>query len=311
MTRIRCLAAIILAIAFTADACAQFLPVIIPNGIDFRYKSGHLRVRGFIPTGGATILVPGGPFYYPYAPYALGSPFPPWGVVEQRISVQVLPPASIPLREGYPRMPDITGIDLDVEPPSKIWGNPPANAKIQPEPKKIEIARVEPKPEKKIEIERKPEPKPNGERLLELGIDAFKAGEYAIAHRRFRQAVDEAPAPPRAVFYLAQASIAVGKYGEAARLIREGVELQKNWPANAFRPRLDLYGDAADFAAHRKQLEAALKVDAKNADRLFLLGYLAWFNGERDAAVEHFQQSRAVAGDALAIDLFLRVAKKN
>jgi hypothetical protein len=342
MTRTRYALAVLAIILATTEVSAQFLPppivglpVVVPDGIEFRFKSGGLRVRGFIPTGTATTAVlpvlPGGappgmilpPTYFPspFGPYVSSYPFPPLGIVERRITIQTMNPPNLPLRQGLPRFPDVSGIDLDVEPASKIWGDPPAVAKAKA-PKNGEVAKVAP-PEKKIEVAAnpaKPPPAPPppkvdrrsaGERMLDLGVEAFKNREYGIAMLRFRQAADADPTPKRAVFYLGQAYLAVGKYHEAAAVIQQGVENQKTWPASAFRPTLDLYGDAADLGFHRKQLEDLHKLQPKDAEVIFLLGYLAWFDGQRDAAIAYFEQARPLAANPTAANLFLRAPKLN
>jgi uncharacterized protein HemY len=154
-------------------------------------------------------------------------------------------------------------------------------------------------------------PKNEGERFLDLGVAAFKNGEYGLAIRWFREASEADRAPPRAVFYLGQAYLAVGKYREAASVIRDGLDAQNRWPAHAFKPKAELYdNDVLEFKLHREHLEQAQKAAPKNADYLFLLGYWCWFDGQRDAAVDFFQQARVLAADPEAPDLFLRAAKK-
>jgi hypothetical protein len=333
MTRNRFALAVAVLLALSAEAFAQFgppvvgMPVVIPNGIDFKFKSGGLRVRGFIPTGGATTavlpVVPGavGPGFiapatyypvYPYSPYYYQMPV--MGAVEQRISVTVMPPASVMAR---PEMPDIAGIDLDHEPASKIWGEKPALAK-KPPVKPVEVAAApEPAPEKKAPPPEafkapppaKAEPIPEGRRLTDLGVAAFRDGEYGLAILRFRNAGDAAPLAPHPLFFEAQAHIAVGKYREATDLIQQGLKRMPDWPTSGFRPRADLYAGADDvWIAHRKQLKAAHLARPKDADFLFLLGYLAWFDGQRDTAIDYFDDARAVADDPRYSDLFLKAA---
>src|SRR5947209_13274035 len=102
MTRIRSLLAILLGLAMTTEASAQFFPIIgLPtvgqSGIAFHMGGRHLSVDGFIPTGPAypailpvtptpfgfrqvaPAIVPFGYGYYPYGfgypPIAPGFPF--------------------------------------------------------------------------------------------------------------------------------------------------------------------------------------------------------------------------------------------
>ena len=58
-----------------------------------------------------------------------------------------------------------------------------------------------------------------------------------------------------------------------------------------------------------RTIEQTQAKNPKNADYLFLLGYVAWFEGERDRAVDYFQQSRALAAEPRWADVFLKAAK--
>jgi hypothetical protein len=292
MTRTRCTLAFLIALAVGAEAPAQFI-IGVPSGIDFRYRSGGLRVRGFIPIGG----------YYPY-PLYYGNYPPIMGVYEQRVTVHVMRPPTVNVRSAAP---DLSGIDLDVEPASKIWGEKPALAK-RPAEKIGEAARIEFAPEKPNP---KPEPVPEGQRLTELGVEAFHAGEYNLALRRFRQVAEDAPLGARSLFLEGQALIAMGKYRDAVEIIEQGLKRMPDWPTSGFRPKRELYDkDEATWTAHRKQLAQAQRLHPKNADYMFLLGYIDWFDGEREAAIEQFRAARALAPDAQWSDLFLKVAKK-
>src|SRR5207302_4807065 len=89
-----------------------------------------------------------------------------------------------------------------------------------------------------------------------------------------------------------------GKYREAAQFLQMGLQREPTWPTSGFSPKADLYDNNADvWTAHRQQLEQTLKNDPKNADYLFLLGYLAWFDDQRDAAVDYFQRASDLAAE--------------
>jgi hypothetical protein len=300
MTWIRCTLALLLITIITAEASAQFLqpPVIIVQqpGIGFQYNGGRMRIAGFLPYG---------PIGYP--------------AYNTRIVVQVVTPTVVSERLRAPRRDDaydLAGIDLDAEPAAKIWGDKPAIAKNPKEApaKKAEVAKVAPpEPKKQIKPEALPPPqekkapRPLWQRLMDDGIEAFRAGEYGVALLRFRQTDAD-----RALFLQAQACIAIGKYRDAAKLIQDGLKTQPNWPASGFQPKAELYAnDEEAWKTHRKQLELVQLNEPTNADFLFLLGYLAWFDGQRDIAVIYFQQSRAQAADPQWADLFLKAAKVN
>src|SRR5205823_3232280 len=119
---------------------------------------------------------------------------------------------------------DLSGIDLDVESPDRLF--PPGTAPAA----RPEVARpARPKDEAPNKPPVKPEPaapppmKPPAEdllqpragaaeeagRLVELGIRAFRDQEYGVAAWRFRQASEVHPANARAFFLLGQAYLAV------------------------------------------------------------------------------------------------------
>ncbi len=336
MTRMRSLWAMLLGFTLTSSASAQFFPIIgVPTlgtpGITFQVGGKNLQIGGFIPTGPAypaIVPVAATPFGFRQVGPALvpyGTWYPGYGAVDQRVTVQIITPAGIVVqnrrvtkRPSY----DVSGIDLDVESPDKIWGGK-QNAKAPEPPKKMEMAKVAPPEEKKLPViaipAKPPAPvpppildlPPDGKRLVDLGIFAFRKGEYGSALLRFRQASEEKPPAPRTAFLQAQAYVAVGKYREAVRLIQMGLQREPTWPTSGFAPKADLYNnDAEVWTAHREQLEQALRKDPKNADYLFLLGYIAWFDGQRDAAVDYFQRASHLAAEPRWSEAFLKAAKK-
>ena len=233
------------------------------------------------------------------------------------MTVQIAPPTVVvrPPRESY----DLSGIDLDVESPDKIWGSKAPEKKSEllkaPGAAPKEIARPRPPEEKAPANPGKPplppppvKKIPAGERWIQEGIAAFKEGDCNVAWLRFRQAAASEPPGPRAIFLQAQASIVLGKFHEAVQLIEQELARRADWPLSGFRPKAELYGDADAWNAQRDRLLTAQKLQPKDADLPFLLGYLSWFDGERDVALDYFQQSRALMADPRWSDLFLKSA---
>ena len=108
-----------------------------------------------------------------------------------------------------------------------------------------------------------------------------------------------------------QACIAIGQYQQAVQLIQMGLQREPMWPTSGFSPKADLFANNLDaWAQQREDLEKAQRREPKNADYPFLLGYLAWFDGQRDLAVDYFQQARGLAAEPRWSDAFLKVAKK-
>jgi tetratricopeptide (TPR) repeat protein len=300
----------------TADASAQFLPVfglpvIGQSGLSFHIGGRRLRMDGFLPLGSAyPAVVPVTPTPFGFRqigpavlPYGYGYSFPVYGAIDRRITVQIINPPGLPRSAGLRRIPDLSGIDLDVEPASKIWGEKPIVAKVAPpDAKKAEAVANQAKAPALAA------PPSNGQQLNDLGVAAFRTGDYGVALLRFRQAVDADT--PRALFLRGQACIAVGKYRDGVEAIQQGLKLQPNWPTSGFDPKTELYGKQnQDWKEHRRQLERTQAKNPNNADYFFLLGYLAWFDGERDTAVDYFQQARALATEPRWVDMFLKAAK--
>jgi hypothetical protein len=161
---------------------------------------------------------------------------------------------------------------------------------------------------------REPAPRPPAEeapadetaRHVAQGKEAFAAGQYGLAARRFRQATASGPKDPLGHFLLAQARFALGKYAEAVASIQAGMRINPEWPAADFRPA-DLYGRrAADFTQQLQLLRDTLDQAPQDPVLLFLLGYELWFDDRRGDAVPLFQRAAATAPDKTFINAFLR-----
>ena len=360
MNQFRWAVAIVIVVTFGVPAPAQFfpppivpvvgVPVLVPNGIDFQYKTRRLSINGFFGNGtytpgilpiaatGGMPLVPGQqlylytPGYFPQNYYPFGYPF---GAQTSTITLQIInPPGVAGVRRALGDDYDINGIDLDVEPAAKIWNRnaPPLRVKVAQEllaDRNAPAARVlAPAAERDVETNVVPSPgkadanvvkasaieKPRAAAIrpeqpsIDLGTKSFAAGEYGLAIVRFQKAAAEDV--PRAKFLQAHTCLAVGKYLEAVELIQQGMKRDPAWPQSGFRPKAELYGnDEPRWSQHVNRLEQARRQQPKNADYVFLLGYLAWFDGDRAAAVGHFQQARTLALDPRWEEAFLKAAQ--
>jgi hypothetical protein len=315
--------AILFSHAATAEAQVFFgpppvvgIPVHPPGGIGFHYHGHRVRVAGFLASG------PGygfGPFYSPYA------------VIQNRVVVQPIAPTVIVAPRSFvPPAPayDLSGIDLDVEPPSRLFGdNPPPGVRDRPEVARVvppppaprppaekrPVAKAPAKPpvEQPVDDLAKPRgvPAEEAERLVQLGRRAFRAQGYGVAARRFQQALDTDPAHHRAAFLLGQAHFALGQFRLAARAIEEGLLRNPKWPAARFEPRQDFYADHPDaWREHLDRLKDAVELQPQNADFRFLLAYQFWFDGRRAEAERQFRAARPLTADPRFIDLFLKPA---
>ena len=285
-----------LAVVLLAGSCPA-LPaqVFVPGGVSFRYQSRHLTINGHVGRP-PVVLVP----VYP-APIVVSPYPPPFGIIERRITiinptVVIAPPRGLPVEE-----PDVSGVDLDVVPAAALWKDvdpkdrPPVVAAVRKEPPPRLPPPAPPKP--KVEENRHP---------LELGTRAFRDGEYGVASLRFTQATEVEPMAGRAYFLLGQAQYALGKYHDAVRSIEAGLKRAPDWPRSDFRPRDELYADQpAAWVEQRGRLEQAHKRQPDDGDFLFLLGYLAWFDGQQKEAVDWFRKARPRLAEPRWVDLFL------
>jgi tetratricopeptide (TPR) repeat protein len=295
------LPAIAALLVLTGETRAQLIaPYPYAGGVGFQFSSGRFRVGGFLQ---------GSSYYAPL----------PYGVIERQIIVQPIVQAPVQRAAAAPRY-DLSGIDLDVETPDKLY--PPGKAPLpmpapvehKPPakgPEKLPAPKPEMPPPPPVDplLEPRAVPAEESRRLAELGIRAFRAGEYGLALRRFREATDIDRTNARAFFLLGQASVAVGQYHDAVTAIQDGLHLQPDWPTSDFRPRVELYGDDPDaWRELGRRLDDALRRKPDDPACLFLRAYLLWFDGQRAAAAEWFVRARARTADPRWIDLFLRHA---
>ncbi|MCI0379475.1 MAG: hypothetical protein L0215_17845 [Gemmataceae bacterium] len=313
------------AAVFVTDAQAQILwsPSGFPgghvhqgNGIGFHYQRRHLTVNGFITSGYCNSFVP----VYP----VLVAPIYP----APRVVVHVVPAPFIigPRVLGPGPDVDLSGVDLDVVGPEALWPNgkfePPKFPKFQPPPpveppappKKMPKLQAEELP-KKPEQPAIPEPKKvwfsESDRLIDLGMTAFKNKEYGLAAMRFRQAAEADPKEAKPHFFLAQSYLAMGKFRDAVAAIEAGLKRLDSWPLAQFQPRLDMYQGLEDeWLDHKRQLEEVHARHLEQPAYAFLLAYVLWFDNERDEAAMLFRKTRPLMKDPSFIDLFLKVAQE-
>ncbi len=323
-------AVVMAALAWTEDLQAQILRVPVGvnwAGAGFGYQRRHLTVAGFwgsVYPVSSFGLVPVG--YGPYCGY-------PYGVSYQQMTVNVItPPPIVVVPPALPRLVpyayDVAGVDLDLQPPPKP-PPPPQAAKKDPQMPGVDVSvprqpvrpGAKPPAGKPPAVPPGPAAKPPGlpppkdnpaeehDRLVELGLTAFRAGEYGVAALRFRQATQTEPARAGAYFLLAQSLFALGKYREAVPDIEAGLQRQPEWPKAPFQPRLDLYkGREEEFGNHLQLLEQTVAKNLHNPSLLFLYAYQLWFDNRRLEAVGFFRRAREWAATPLFIDAFLRAA---
>lgn len=139
--------------------------------------------------------------------------------------------------------------------------------------------------------------------LLAEGIAAFARGAYQTAAGRFERAQQVLPEHPLAYLEAGQACFAGGEFDRAGEHLRAGVRRRPSWPRTPD-------GLARLTRTPRLLEQRTFELDAELArvaslDRLFVMGVVRFFRGDRVAARQTFEQALALDGEDLPTRLFL------
>jgi cytochrome c-type biogenesis protein CcmH/NrfG len=145
-------------------------------------------------------------------------------------------------------------------------------------------------------------------RQMDLGRQAFAAGEYLRAAERFDKAVTAMPTETIAHLLLSQARFASRKYREAVNAVSAGHgEGRGAWPV--FRPR-DLYRHhPGDFPTQLDALRMALERHPNDISLQFLYAFQLWSDGRREEARPRLADLRSKLADPTIIDRILGQAQ--
>lgn len=197
-----------------------------------------------------------------------GNPFAGWptyprGVLVDPLAVEVLPREFV--GAAGDREEDRIQVRVDRAPPVRVVREEPAPPRVAPLPMP---PREEPAQAEYL-------------RLVTEGKTVFGRGEYGRAAERFSQAIERVPGDGPAWFLRSQARIAVGKFHDAARDLREGLRRFPDGLLVGFQLG-DLYGDrAADVPVHREMLEQTARRFAGDVDLALLAAVQSWLAGDR------------------------------
>ncbi|HOB75499.1 MAG TPA: tetratricopeptide repeat protein [Phycisphaerae bacterium] len=132
------------------------------------------------------------------------------------------------------------------------------------------------------------------------GLAHFHKGQYREAADAFRLACDVNHGDPAARIYAGHALFATGRYREAVKYLRKAFELQPRIVYLTYDMRQD-YPNRTDFDQQVAALREALRLAPRDSDRLFMLGYVYYYGGQREQAYSIFSQLVYWhPGDALA-----------
>lgn len=138
---------------------------------------------------------------------------------------------------------------------------------------------------------------------MDRGLISFREGRYREAADAFRLACDTNQGDPSARIYAAHALFATGRYRDAVKYLREAFRLQPRIAYLTFDMRSD-YRQPEEFEKQVAALDSALDTAPRDEDRLFMLGYVLYFGGQREMAYYTFQRLvRVNPRDKLAAQL--------
>ena len=91
------------------------------------------------------------------------------------------------------------------------------------------------------------------------------------------------------------ALVALGKYHQASKVLKQGLKIAPEWPRSGFRVEA-LYGNnRAAKTAHLGTLSQAVAAKPSDADLPFVLGVFVHFGGEADRAAFLFERAARVS----------------
>ncbi len=143
---------------------------------------------------------------------------------------------------------------------------------------------------------------------IDRGVQYFQQGQYQQAADTFQLAAETDQGDAIARIYAGHSLFALGRYRDATRYIRRAFELQPRISYLTY----DIRGDYSNPALFEQQIEAlrkALDMSPRDTDRLFLLGYLHYYTGQRTAAYRYFMRAVEVDKADTISDRLMRNAQ--
>lgn len=135
---------------------------------------------------------------------------------------------------------------------------------------------------------------------IDRGLALFKQGDYHAAVDAFRLATEADHGDAASRIYAGHTLFAVGRYRDGVRFLRRAFQLQPRITYLNYDIRND-YSDPADFDRQLEALRKALALAPNDPDRLFMLGYVLYYTGQRGEAYSTLAQAvRANPKDEIA-----------
>jgi tetratricopeptide (TPR) repeat protein len=143
-------------------------------------------------------------------------------------------------------------------------------------------------------------------RFISFGDTHFANQKYASALDRYRSATNSSPTLADGWFRQGMAQAALGRYDQAVKAIKRGLEAKPDWADSDFQ--LDeLFGkDEATKKARIDAMVAAAEADPNNGDLMFMLGIYLYFDGKKDQAAGFLKRASEIGGNDLALKGFIK-----
>ncbi len=154
-----------------------------------------------------------------------------------------------------------------------------------------------------------PEAQQRSLRHLATADQQFKIGHYAGAALEYRRAIADAEDLPDNYFRLGFALAAQRRYSDAVQQWKYGLMLDPSWPTRG-ESLTSLFGENNQVEKSSLLHRAAdyVRLDPRDPERIFLLGVLLHFDGDRESARTLFESAARVAGNEPQLMAFLEAA---
>jgi hypothetical protein len=130
--------------------------------------------------------------------------------------------------------------------------------------------------------------------------------KFLNAYERYKYAISVANDRPESYFRIGYALAAVGSFDSAVKYIKQGLDLDPQWPSHGERLEA-IFGDDNRLAilTMTERVTGWVREDIRDPDRLFLVGVLLHFNGD-SRANQFFEAAYRLAGSGDHLLAFLQ-----
>jgi tetratricopeptide (TPR) repeat protein len=147
------------------------------------------------------------------------------------------------------------------------------------------------------------------DKYFEEAVKAFESGDYATALLKFASARQNAPDDMILPFAHAQALFAMGRYPEAAEVLRAAIEKIDPEKEGVFYPR-GLYAKEETLLDQIEKLLSIAEQDPANGDLNLLLGYHLLGLGKTNEAIGPLEAAAEDVKNAKSANALLELARK-